>query len=228
MLELVEKHKLEREQFILICDSECKERSVELGVFLEQRMEEIMRFFSIEKLTNKPVIYMSSKRDVFRKHVEEIAQMHEGVCFQDWMIADTYDGDINMLSLSACRETEAHRSMSNEEYNKVIVHEFVHICHRQCFNRMIEAEKFCGWFWEALATNLSMQEYPFIEVDCTAEQLLLEFPNIPNSYTHAYNIGKYMLSNLEHTKIMEYVYYPEQLAEETAGILEKMKTWKGN
>lgn len=223
MLELDEQHILEREQFTLICDFECKESSVELGDFLAQRMEEIMRFFSIEKLTSNPVIYMSSKRAVFRKHVEEIAQMHEGVCYQDWMIADTYDGDINLLSLDACRETQAHRGLRKEEYLKIIVHEFVHICQRECFNRTIEREKFCGWFWEALATNLSRQEYPDVEVDCTAEQLLLEFPNISNSYTYAYLIGKYMLAHFAHEKIMDYVYYPEKLAEETAGILEQMK-----
>lgn len=62
--------------------------------------------------------------------------MHEGVCYQDWMIADTYDGDINMLSL--------------------------------------------------------------------------ELPNSQNSYTHAYNIGKYMLTNLEHAKILDYAYEPEK------------------
>ena len=93
------------------------------------------------------------------------------------------------------RETEIHRCMSKQEYQKMIVHEFVYVCQSQCFHRLIDKDKFCLWFWEALATNLSKQEYPYIGVECTAEQLLLEFPYIPNSYTHAYNIGKYIISS---------------------------------
>ena len=223
MLNLSEQVKLERTQFTLFCDWKCQEDCVRLCSLLEQKMEEIMQFFRLEALDEKPVIYMSSERSVFRNHVEDVARQHEGVQYFDWMIADTYDGDINILSLEACRETEAHRYMSQEEYDKIIVHEFVHICHGQCFRRQIDRNKFCGWIWEALATNLSGQEYPKVELVCTAKQLLTEFPNISNSYAQAYHIGKYMLGYMAQEKILEYVYYPERLAEDMEEILEMVK-----
>ncbi len=227
MLNLSEQVKPEGEQFTLFCDSKCKAECIRLCTLLEQRMAEIMQFFQLKKLSEKPAIYMTSERLVFRSHVEEIAKRYEGVEYFDWMIADTYDGDINILSLEACRESGAHRCMSQEEHDKVIIHEFVHICQRHCFHRAIEQDKFCGWFWEALATNLSGQEYIDVAMDCTVEQLLKEFPNMSNSYAQAYHIGKYMLLHMEHEKILEYVYFPEKLVEDIKGILEDVRMWTG-
>lgn len=225
MLNLHKPIKLEREQFILFCDRKCEEACVRLCFRLEQRMEEIMQFFKIDKLEKKVRIYVSSKREVFREHVVEIAEQYEGVEYQDWMIADTYDGDINLLSLRACKGSQAHSNMCGDDYDRVIVHEFVHICQGQCFHREVPREKFCGWFWEALATNLAGQLYPLCTLESSAEQLLIEFPNLPNPYGQAFWIGKYMLMHMGQEKVLEYVYEPEKLAEDMEEILDEVRLW---
>ena len=76
---------------------------------------------------------------------------------------------------------------------------------------------------EEMATILSGQNYPDIQIECTPEQLLTQFPDIPDSYTIANNIGKYMLKTVSHEKILHYIYQPEDLANDLAEILGQMK-----
>ena len=228
MLSISEPFTLERKYFSMICEAACREDCEKMAVMLEQEMQRIMDFFGLKELSRNLMIYMTSDREVYKAHMEKIAGQNESIQYFDWMIADTYDNDINLLSLEACHEIEMHKEFDEEEYRKLIVHEFVHICHRHCFCRTVTWDKFCVWFWEALATVLSGQNYPDIRIECTPEQLLTQFPDIPDSYTIANNIGKYMMKTMSHEKILHYIYQPEDLANDLAGILEQMKKIPGS
>lgn len=42
------------------------------------------------------------------------------------MNADTFDGNINLLSIEECRKTREHSDITLEEFLENIIHEFVH------------------------------------------------------------------------------------------------------
>ncbi|MDO5397418.1 MAG: hypothetical protein Q4G33_05760 [bacterium] len=177
-------------------------------------MKKIMDFFGLKEFNNKKEIIIYSNIDKYAKH------MSKYILYQDWMIADTSDGNINILSLDMCQKTNAHKNMSYEEYKKVILHEFVHICQSE-INPNSDG---CEWFWEALATNLSGQIFYDININCTKEALMYDYYNLAGNYAITYKIGKYMLENMKHDKILEYVRIPERLCNETEAILQTVKT----
>ena len=47
------------------------------------------------------------------------------------MNADTFDGNINLLSIEECRKTKAHSDITLEEFLENIIHEFVHACQQE-------------------------------------------------------------------------------------------------
>lgn len=188
-----------------------------VGTLLEN-MERIMNFFLLEKLDQKVLVVIHSNVDVYAAHVAECGQD-----YRDWMIADTFDGRIHILSLEACRESSSHAHMDREEYARLIVHEFVHICQQQ-------VEPNCNgviWFWEALATNLAGQVMAPVELNCSRDELMFHYQELPAAYSISYRLGKYMLEYLSHEQIYEYIRNPGALWTDTENILEAVGQKKG-
>ena len=142
--------------------------------------------------------------------------------YQDWMIGDTNDGNINMLSLKNCKMTQTHKGLTLSEYIKVVVHELVHICQQEVNSNAYG----CEWFWEALALNLSGQTMSETIVDCTEEQLMFHYLCLPKRYSISFTIGKYMLANYPHEHLLEYIKNPQQLWNDTEAILNDVKIKK--
>ena len=106
--------------------------------------------------------------------------------------------------------------MEREEYARLIVHEFVHICQQQ-----VEPDcDGCVWFWEALATNLSGQVAEPVAISCSKEELMFEYQELPAAYAVSYQLGKYMLEHMSSDQIYEYICRPEILREDTEEILK--------
>lgn len=181
-----------------------------LSQTLSDNLERILCFFGLKSLRDKKEIIVYSDLSDYIAHITKYTHR-----YQDWMIADTFDGNINILSLDNCRKTNSHGNMSYEDYSKVIVHELVHACQQE----INENAYGCEWFWEALATNLSGQTTKVIEISCTKEQLMFDYANLPNAYAISYNLGKYMLENMSHEKILEYAAHPELLWNDTEKIM---------
>ncbi len=176
---------------------------------LDRGMNRIIDFFELEQLSSKKEIVIYSSIDEYALHVNSYSP------YQDWMIADTFDGNINVLSLKCCQQIRSHRNMDCEEYKRLILHEFVHQC-QQAINPNAYG---CIWFWEALATNLSGQVFDDTEINCTKEQLMYDYINLVGNYSISYKLGKYMLANFDHARILDYVKSPEKLCNELDLIL---------
>ena len=117
------------------------------------------------------------------------------------MNADTFDGNINLLSIEECRKTKAHSDITLEEFLENIIHEFVHSCQQE----INPDSKNVEWFWEALATNLGNPFDHTIDFQFNEEQLINDFNSVPNNYEIVFTIGKYLLENyidLEHLPSM--------------------------
>lgn len=202
---------LSTELFELHYNLSCQKLAGDISGTLLENLERIMNFFKLEKLEQKVLVVIYSDVDVYAVHVAECGQE-----YREWMIADTFDGRIHILSLEACRESSSHAHMDREEYARLIVHEFVHICQQQvepnCYGVI--------WFWEALATNLAGQVMNPVALECSRDELMFHYQELPAAYAISYHLGKYMLEHLPYQQIYEYIRNPRALWSDTENILE--------
>lgn len=131
------------------------------------------------------------------------------------MIGSTHDGNINNLSLECCHQTETHKDRTLEQYISGIIHEIVHKM-QQLVKGDINTDN--AWFHEALATNLSNQDYNIVPIDCTLEELKNNFNEVKNQYSISYTLGKYLLENYSQDLILK-LCKDESLLDEFAPIL---------
>ena len=139
------------------------------------------------------------------------------------MCADTNDGNINLLSLEAAHKTNEHKDMTISELESTILHEFVHICQQD--SEIESSDKEVVWFWEALATNLGNPEsFDRVMIEATNEEID-DFNNLNNNYPIAYTIGNYMLENISHEEILDYIRYSKKLLNDSDVILDNAREW---
>ena len=195
------------------CSPDDKSLAHPVSRTLVEKMNRKAAFFGLEDIDHcqKMIIYTTAEE--YKAHTEKFTD------YYDWMIGDTYDGNINLLSLDRCREAEGHENMTEEDYIKLILHEFTHICQQQ-INPSADG---VIWFWEALAQNLSGQTNEDIELNCTPKELTEDYINLCGNYAISCKLGRYMLNNFSHERIMDYVRDPGRLMEDTPSILEEAR-----
>ena len=212
---------IENENFILEFSENDKALAEQVANVLDTKYREIMKWFELESLPKKTVIKIYDDREEYKKHIIPWLEKN-GERWQDWMKADTYDGNINMLHIEKCREVDDHSDMDMQDFLTTPIHEFVHICHRAVLE-----DDFDTWFMEGLATQLAKQDYyPVSNIPYTAEQILGEFDELNHSYQIAYALMGYMLEHNLHVQMLEYAKHPttvdlEQLIKDTNASLEQ-------
>lgn len=203
--------KLELNNFILECDEDINYIQEVIST-LENNTHEILDFFGLDKLSQKKKVVIFSDREKYKEHLIPFVKE-----FKEWMCADTYDGNINLLEISEARKSNEHKDMTLEEFIKCILHEFVHSCQQE-LNSNSEGT---AWYWEALATNLSGQDYTSISLsDCNFESLQKDFNGTKNGYSYSFTLGKFMLKNYSKDKLLEYVKNPSLLKLDADDIFE--------
>ena len=101
--------------------------------------------------------------------------------------------------ISEARKSKEHEDMDMDEFIKCILHEFVHSCQQEWNSN----SNGTSWYWEALATNLSKQDYSSVSLeDCDFEKLKSDFNGTKDGYNFAYTLGKYMLENYSKEKFV--------------------------
>ena len=181
---------------------------------LEQEVDRILNFFELKNLKKKKKIKIWTSRKAYQTHLEKYVPK-----YYEWMNADTFDGNINLLSIEECRKTREHSDITLEEFLENIIHEFVHSCQQE----INPDSKNVEWFWEALATNLGNPFDYTIDLKFNEDQLINDFNSVPNNYEIAFTIGKYLLENYSHEDIMRYVRNPEILRKDARNIFNEAK-----
>lgn len=188
----------------------------ELMSALEGEMQRILLFFRIPKLNKKKKIKIWNSRAEYQKYLEQYVSK-----YYDWMIADTYNGNINMLSIDECRKTKNHADITIKCFQKNIAHEFVHTCQQEINPDATNV----AWFWEALATNLGNPFDHVTSIQYSKNDLMYKFNSLPYNYNTSYTIGKFMLENYSHDQILEYVKNRQKLIKDTDNIIMQAKQW---
>lgn len=182
---------------------------------INSNLKRILEFFEIIEFKHKKLIKVWSNLEAYKGYL--IPFVDE---YFDWMVADTYDTNINILSYNLYI-FGGHKNCNLSDYIKIIIHELVHACQQEINSNARNVV----WFWEALATNLSNQQYLLINISYSKEDIMFNYNILQDSYAASYTIGKYLLLHYNHSQIIEYVKNPEKLINDTDHILENTKLW---
>ena len=183
---------------------------------LESGTSDILNFFELEKLSKKKLVRIFTDREKYKEHMLRFVSE-----FKEWMCGDTCDGNINLLEIDEARKSNHHKDMSLDEFTKMILHEFVHSCQQELSSKGVT------WYWEALATNLSGQDYEQINLsNCDFNSLRTNFNNTKNGYQYAYTLGKFMLENYSKDELLEYIKNPDLLIKDADSIFESVKKYQ--
>lgn len=190
-----------------------------ISSYLDDRAISIMDFFGIKGASKTKIVFWDDL-EAYEKHLSLY-----GVTYRDDICADTFDNNINVLSLNMVRKTDTYNDMTLDEYKQNIVHEFVHICQNSLEEENVNDRN--AWFCEALATNLGNPEQfgKLIYIMITRDELE-NFNSIEdNRYEIAYTIGRYLLENYSDEEILEFVRHPSKLDSIIVGIIRGCQDW---
>ena len=145
----------------------------------------IMDFFDISKLNHIVTIKIWNNLEKYRDY---FSKMNKSI--PNWEVAratiNKNEARIDLMCLKERMKCEGHQNDKLDNLLKVIVHEFVHICH-MTFN---DYNATMIWFGEGLATNLSNQ-FKRMEINCSLEDII--YGNA--KYINYYSMVKYLLDN---------------------------------
>lgn len=184
----------------------------------------IMDFFNLNALDRKVQIKIWNDVKEYEKYIKsEIKRILDiSIEIQEWeagrTIATKNESQIHFLSYKERLKRKGHSEDTLDSIMKVIIHEFVHICHSQ----YKQYQSTLTWFNEALATVLAGQyRDKKLMLDCTLEELL----NRKVNYIRYYTLGKYMFETYKKDDILKLASNNALLKQITPTILEEAKKW---
>lgn len=172
-----------------------------INAALSQNFQRILDFWEIEKLDNHVNIKIFSELDEWMKFYEE----KSGTKYQDYVIGCAEGPNIYVLAFDEYKKTQMHKDDSLKDFQKVMIHEFVHICHNQRITNQFNYSFIMG---EGLATYLADQPYNHdIKIDYPKDTLFLsnDFYSLSNDlYSLSQKIVRQLVEKVPHEKLLEY------------------------
>ena len=129
----------------------------EVILYFQDNYEYVMHFFDKSSLNKPLVITIWDDKDEFKKEMSKLSGIEE---IPDWAIGmadskkDNKINRIDCLSLKKIREIPYHSGKFIDDMGKLVIHEFVHICHDEFSNYN---ETIPTWVQEGVAVYLSRQ-----------------------------------------------------------------------
>lgn len=191
--------KYENGNFIIYYNEDDKNINVIIEL-LENKTKDIFDYFEVKKLSEKIIIKIYYSIDDFKKYLVPYLEL-DGDEYKDWMCASTHDGNINLLDIESCRNTEEHQDMDIDYFLTVVLHELVHKCNMVVKGGPLDENH---WFYEALATNLSKDYFDLKYITEELSILNKDFNNIDFNYNKAFTIGQYLLHKYSRKEILEF------------------------
>ena len=167
---------------------------------LSQNFQRVLDFWGIEKLENHVNVKIYSEMDDWIKFYEA----KSGTNYQDYVVGCADGPNIYVLAFDEYKKTQMHKNDSLEDFQKVMVHEFVHICHNQLITNRYGYSFIMG---EGLATYLADQPYNHdIKIDYPKDKLFSnDFFSLSNDlYSLSQKIVRQLVEKVSHEKLLEY------------------------
>ena len=205
----------EDEKFIIYYN-ECDKDYINLLVkTINERSIFICDFFGIV-YNEKIVIKLYNNLEEYKKNLEDsFRRQNLERKYENWMIANTEDGNINMQSLDLVKQQDDFKYYTDQIFCYNACHEFTHLC-QQYLN-----SKNPGWFWELIATNIGTPENQHECDDIfTLEDLYERFDDI-DGYGIVYKFGKFIFENYDRNTILSWIKDNEKFKKEIESAIDK-------
>lgn len=220
--------KYEANDFIIYyheCDQPYIKKLIEI---MKERMSQILSFFKIQ-FQGKIIIKLYDNIDTYKDNLtasfekeakiesEKQGKEVEPRKYQDWMIANTEDGNINMLSFFLVQQIDDFKNYTEEEFLLNACHECTHLFQQQSNSNNP------GWFWEVLATTLGNPECQHETTETYTIQDLEERFDEIDGYGAVYKIGKCLFEQYDEEYIESLVHDNEKMYKTIEKILTYLK-----
>lgn len=110
----------QNDSFSVNYNDEDKAYITDLIETINTNLKRIMNFFRLEQFKQKKHVNIWNNLTDYKLYMEQYVDE-----YQDWMVVDTFDGNINILSLNLFL-SGPHKNRTLTDYCKIIIHEFVH------------------------------------------------------------------------------------------------------
>ena len=168
---------------------------------LNQNFKRILDFWEIQKLENYVEIRIFSDLEEWKKFYESF----ERGPYQDYIIGCADGSKIYVLAYDEYKKTNVHKNDTVEDFQKIIIHEFVHICQNQISTPESTPSFIMG---EGLATYLADQPYNHdIKIDYPKEDIFnfeKLFTLTNDLYSFSQKIVRKIAEKVPHEKLIEY------------------------
>ena len=208
-------------KIVLIYEKEDESLAGEILKQLKIKSKNIMNFFGLTEVKDFK-IKIWNDYEKFKEFTLPYLKEHRQESDINWVTAHTYDKNVNMLPPRFV-EKIWNCDVSENEIAIDACHEFVHICQQKFTGKQNDGNI---WFWEALATNLGNPEgFEWLNEEYNEYVNWNEIENAEKlnqgkQYKYIFLMGKYMLENFSHEKILDYLKNPKVLKNDEDEILK--------
>lgn len=210
----------EDDKFIIYYN-ECDKDYINLLVKnINERSHFICDFFEIV-YDEKIVIKLYNNLEEYKKNLEDsFKRQNLERKYENWMIANTEDGNINMQSLDLVKEQDDFKYYTEQMFCHNACHEFTHLC-----QQYINSEN-PGWFWELIATNIGNPENQHESNNSFSLKELNEKFDEIDGYGIVYKFGKYIFENYDRKTILSWIKDNKKFMKVIEGIIESYNNIK--
>ncbi|MBQ7136882.1 MAG: hypothetical protein IJO43_02760 [Bacilli bacterium] len=204
-------------EYVVLEYTECDSSYInELVDHINLSSKEIVDFFDGISFQEKANIKLFDNLDAFRNSCMKIWGKKEApawLCGLTFKMNNYYN--IYTLNLEEYKKTEGHNKHTLTDLKQLIIHEFVHVCHRKYTNDA----KLMVWLSEGLATTLSHQYDGCKDsFDATLEQMI----SGGTKYKNYYMMFSYVLTTYGRNYILKLLENKEYLSNETPRLYEEV------
>lgn len=164
---------------------------------LASHFQRILNFWNIKKLDSHINIKIFSTLEDWKIFIESKGQKYE-----DYIVGCADGPNIFILSYDEYKKTNMHKNDSVDDFQKIIIHEFVHVCN----NQICPPDSFI--MGEGLATYLADQRYNTnIKIDYSKDDIFNfeKLCTLTNDlYSFSQKIVRILAQSASKEKLIEY------------------------
>lgn len=190
----------------------------EFSEFIEFHSDKIVEFFDIKNFGFKIKVKLWCNLEMFRNYYKEIGyNLDKNGNVPKWVCGFAHGESVEVLTLDEYKKTQSHENAIVDDLKYLILHEFVHACHKK-----VSSNNSYSWLSEGLATTISHQyDNASLEFNATLDEII----NGCHNYVNYYTMFKYVYNTYGRNYILSLIEDYDLLKKETPKLYEEVSIY---